>query len=102
VFKEQIASIEGDRERSISILQNQLKAARQEIEQLKNRIESLRQTNIDNERDSSQIGINNDFSKDDLPWAYAERQQGEVIRLSYFTENILNILPTQLSYDYEL
>ncbi|CAF1050221.1 unnamed protein product, partial [Rotaria sordida] len=77
-FKEQIAAIETDHERSISILQNQLQASKQEIEQLKNRIELLRQTtNIDNEKESTQIVFNNDITKDDIPWTYSERQQGE-------------------------
>jgi predicted RNase H-like nuclease (RuvC/YqgF family) len=81
LLKEQIASIETDHERSISILQNQLQASKQEIEQLKTRIESLRQTNIENEKEASQIGVINEFNKDDLPWTYAERQQGEVIQV---------------------
>jgi predicted RNase H-like nuclease (RuvC/YqgF family) len=67
------------------MLQNQLQTSKQEIEQLKNRIESLRQTNIDNEKESTQIVTNNDFNKDDLPWTFTERQQGEVINL-YFTK----------------
>ncbi|CAF0743899.1 unnamed protein product [Rotaria sordida] len=77
-FKEQIAAIETDHERSISILQNQLQASKQEIEQLKNRIELLRQTtNVDNEKESTQMVFNNDITKDDIPWTYSERQQGE-------------------------
>ncbi len=83
ILKEQIASIETDHERSISILQNQLQTSKQEIEQLKNRIELLRPINIENEKELSQIGINNDFNKDDLPLTFSERQQGEVINLSF-------------------
>ncbi|CAF4282909.1 unnamed protein product, partial [Rotaria magnacalcarata] len=37
-YKEQIAAIQTDNELSISILQNQLQASKQEIEQLKHRI----------------------------------------------------------------
>ncbi|CAF4693066.1 unnamed protein product [Rotaria sp. Silwood1] len=76
-FKEQIAAIETDHERSISILQNQLQASKQEIEQFKNRIELLRQTNVDNDKESSQIILNNDINKDEIPWTFSERQQGE-------------------------
>ena len=60
------------------MLQNQLQASKQEIEQLRGRIESLRQNNIDNEKESSQMSISNEASREDLPWAYAERQEGEV------------------------
>jgi len=67
------------------MLQNQLQTSKQEIEQLKNRIDSLRQANIDNEKESPQIVTNNDFNKDDPPWTFTERQQGEVINL-YFTK----------------
>ena len=83
-FKEQIASMESDHERSISILQNELETARQELEQLKIRIDLLRQTNIDNEKltsntESSQIGINNHSNRDDiLACNTCERQRGEV------------------------
>lgn len=52
--------------------------AKQEIEQLKNRLESLRQTAVENEKESSQIVVNNDSTKEDLPWTSTERQQGEV------------------------
>ncbi|CAF2584283.1 unnamed protein product [Rotaria sp. Silwood2] len=76
-FKEQITAIKIDHERSISILQNQLQASKQEIEQLKNRMELLRQTNVDNEKESSQVVFNNDINKEDIPWTYSERQQGE-------------------------
>ncbi|CAF4993163.1 unnamed protein product [Rotaria sp. Silwood1] len=76
-FKEQIAAIETDHERSISILQNQLQASKQEIEQFKNRIELLRQTNVDNDKESSQIILNNDINKDEISWTFSERQQGE-------------------------
>lgn len=64
----------------MSLLQNQLQASKQENEQLRSRIESLRQTNIENEKESSQIIVNNDTSKDETLWSYAERQQGEVIK----------------------
>ncbi len=77
-FQEQIASIEADHERSILILQNQLQTCKQENEQLKIRIDSLRQTNIENEKELSQMIVNNDISKEDLPWTFSERQQGEV------------------------
>ena len=60
------------------MLQNQLQMAKQEIEQLKTRLESLRQTTIENEKESSQIIVNNDSTKEDLPWTSTERQQGEV------------------------
>jgi hypothetical protein len=64
------------------MLQNQLQTSKQEIEQLKTRIESLRQTTIENEKESTQIIINNDINKDDLlPWTFSERQQGEVNNL---------------------
>ncbi|CAF4999475.1 unnamed protein product, partial [Rotaria socialis] len=76
-YQEQIATIQTDNERSISILQNQLQTSKQEIEQLKNRIESLRQTNADNEKESSQVVINNEINRDEILWTYAERQQGE-------------------------
>ncbi|CAF3983811.1 unnamed protein product, partial [Rotaria magnacalcarata] len=77
LLKEQIAAIQTDNELSISILQNQLQASKQEIEQLKHRIESLRQTNADNEKESSQVVISNDINRDEILWTYAERQQGE-------------------------
>jgi len=82
LFKEQIAAIEADHERSILILQNQLQTSKQEIEQLKNRIETLKQINIDNEKESPQISTNNDFNKDDFQSTVSERQQGEVINFS--------------------
>lgn len=84
-MKEQIATIESDHERSISILQNQLQTSEQEIEQLKTRL-----TNLDNEKltsnsESSQIGIKNNSKRDNtLAWSAYEHQQGEV--------NILSIL----------
>lgn len=78
-FKDQFAAIQTDHERSISILQNQLQTSKQEIEQLKNRIESMRQANLENEKESSQIVLNNDVNRDDSPWTFTERQQGEVI-----------------------
>jgi len=90
LFKEQIATIESDHKRSISILQNQLQTSEQEIEQLKARIELLQQTNLDNEKltsnsESSQIGIKNNSKRDNtLAWSAYEHQQGEV--------NILSIL----------
>ncbi|UJR23640.1 hypothetical protein I4U23_026625 [Adineta vaga] len=76
-FKERISVIETDHERSISILQNQLQSSKQEIEQLKNRIESLRQVNVEHEKETTQVTIVNESNKDDASWAYAERQQGE-------------------------
>ncbi|CAF1340599.1 unnamed protein product [Adineta steineri] len=76
-FKEQISAIEADHERSIAILQNQLQSSRQEIEQLKNRIDVLRQNSNENEKDIPQAAVINEFSKDDLPWTNVERQQGE-------------------------
>jgi predicted RNase H-like nuclease (RuvC/YqgF family) len=88
-FKEQISSIEADHERSITMLQNQLQASKQEIEQLKNRIETLRQASIDNEKESPPVVVNNDLNKEELPWTYAERQQGEVIK-QFFLSNICN------------
>ncbi|CAF4632355.1 unnamed protein product [Rotaria magnacalcarata] len=83
VYKEQIVSMESDYERSISTLKNELETTRQELEQLKIRIDLLRQTNIDNEKltsntESSQIGINNHSNRDDtLACSTCERQQGE-------------------------
>jgi len=87
-FKEQIASMESDHERAISILQNQLQTSQQEIHQLKTRIDLLEQTNIDNEKltsnpDTSQIGINNYSNRDDtLAWSDSQRHYKEVKILS--------------------
>lgn len=53
--------------------------SKQEIEQLKTRLESLRQTAVaESEKESSQIVTNNDSIKEELPWTSSERQQGEV------------------------
>ena len=88
LFQEQIAAIESDHERSIVFVQNQLQTARQEIEQLKARLETVRQNNLESEKisfpspDSASIGINNHSNRDDiLAWSASERQQGEVIIL---------------------
>ena len=63
----------------MSILQNQLQTSKQEIEQLRTRIESLRQNHMDNnEKESSHMSISHEPSREDLPWTYAERQEGEV------------------------
>jgi hypothetical protein len=35
--------------------------------------------------------VNNDFTRDELPWTYAERQQGEVIKLFLRSDNINKI-----------
>jgi uncharacterized protein YigA (DUF484 family) len=84
-LKEQITLLESDHEHTISLVHNQLQTSRQEIEQLKNRIDLLRQTNIDNEKvttnnpEQSQIGINNESNRNDVvAWSVSERQQGEV------------------------
>ena len=72
--------MESEHERAISNYQDQLKTSELEIEQLKTRIESLWQTNIDNEKlTSSNIGINNDPIRDNtLAWNVYERQHTEV------------------------
>lgn len=70
--------MEADHERSLSILQNQLQSSKQEIEQLKNRIESLRQVHVEHEKDTPQFAPVNESNKDEVSWSSAERQQGEV------------------------
>lgn len=67
----------------MSIVQNQLQMSKQEIEQLKTRVESLRQTAAESEKESSQIVTNNEPIKDDLHWTSSERQQGEVRQSSH-------------------
>ena len=57
--------------------------SKQEIEQLKTRLESLRQTAAESEKESSQIVTNNESIKEDLPWTSSERQQGEVRQSSH-------------------
>jgi hypothetical protein len=70
-----------------------------EIEQLKTRIESLWQTNINNEKltsssDTSQIGIKNDSIRDNtLAWNVYEHQQGEVNIHSFY------LLPSLSEYE---
>ena len=81
ILKEKVTAIEANHERSISILQNHLQASKQEIEQLKSRLESLRQQNLDNDKEPCQFGVNNDNNKEDMSWTYFERQEGEVIGL---------------------
>jgi uncharacterized protein YigA (DUF484 family) len=84
LFKEQIVAVESDHQQSISYLENQLQTSREEIEQLKTRIEFFQQTNHANEKltsnsDSSQIGINNYCNRDDpLACSVSERQHTEV------------------------
>jgi hypothetical protein len=73
--------MESEHERAISNFQDQLQISEHEIEQLKIRIESLQQMNIDNEKltETTQIGIKNDSVRDNiLAWNVYERQQGEV------------------------
>ncbi|CAF3307816.1 unnamed protein product [Rotaria socialis] len=100
VYKEQIVSMESDYEHSISTLKNELETTRQELEQLKIRIDLLRQTNIDNEKltsntESSQIGINNHSNRDDtLACSTCERQQGEEFE-SASVEHQLSHIPTK-------
>lgn len=94
IFQEQIASIEFDHERSMNFLQNQLQTARQEIDQLKIRLETLRQTsNVENnektsttttttnisDSNSTVIGIKDSNRDDFVAWSVSERQQGEVM-----------------------
>lgn len=72
-------NIESDHHRTVSLLQNQLQAAKQEIEQMKNRIEVLRQNTSESEKDATTLSNNNDQTRDDLLWNSFERQQGEVL-----------------------
>ena len=88
LLQEQIAAIESDHERSIIFVQSQLQTTRQEIEQLKARLETVRQNHLESEKissattESASIGINNHSNRDDiLAWSASERQQGEVIIL---------------------
>ena len=98
VLQEQIAAIESDHERSIVFVQNQLQTARQEIEQLKARLETFRQHSLEVEKiaptvESTSIGINSHSNRDDiLAWSASERQQGEVIILLSFFSLILDQL----------
>ena len=62
----------------MSILQNQLQSYKQEVEQLKNRIESLRQMHVEHEKEAPQFAPVNESNKDETSWSSAERQQGEV------------------------
>ncbi|CAF4525143.1 unnamed protein product, partial [Rotaria sp. Silwood1] len=96
-FKEQIATMESDHERSISALQNELETSRQKLEQLQIRIELLRQANIDNEKPTSNpeslhIGISNHCNRDDiLACSTPEYQQGEEsesTNINYQSSNI--------------
>ncbi|CAF3949860.1 unnamed protein product, partial [Rotaria sp. Silwood2] len=96
-FKEQIATMESDHEGSISILQNELETSRQEMEQLKIRIDLLRQTNIDNEKltsnpESSHIGINNHCNRaDTLACNTSERQREEEFESTNINDQSSNI-----------
>ena len=75
----------------MNFLQNQLQTARQEIDQLKTRQETLRQTsNVENNEKSSTTNISDsnstvttgikDSNRDDfVAWSVSERQQGEVM-----------------------
>lgn len=90
--------MELEQDRTISRLQNELETSRLEIDELKNRIGLLEQTNNNYEilmsnAESSNFGINSDPSLDDtLACRISERQQSEVnIRSILFILICLNV-----------
>ncbi|CAF3589009.1 unnamed protein product [Adineta steineri] len=101
-YKEQIALMESDHEQSISFVKNQLETSRQEIEELKLRINLLEQTNIDNEKLTSNsetlhTGINHESERDSiLAWSDSERQQTEGSVMTNI-DHQLQVVPVNIS-----
>ena len=73
-----MTTIESDHQRILLTLQNQLQTSKQEIEQLKLRLESIRQNNVETEKESQLFTSVHELSKDESQWNSTERQQGEV------------------------
>ena len=83
--QEQLTTLDADHERSIAALHSQLHVTRQEMDELRVRLDEFRQASSDPPRgtssmDRTPIGINSDSKGDEiLAWSAPEHQHEEVI-----------------------